>query len=56
MKKTLKCASELSMMVPISNPSTQEFKAEFGVQGQVLPAKPHFKQQKKTPHHQKFLW
>lgn len=49
MKKTLKCASELSMMVPISNSSTQEAKAGLGVQGQVLPAKPCFKQQKKHP-------
>lgn len=49
MKKTLKCASELSMMVPITNSSTKEAKAGLGVQGQVLPAKPRLKRQKKHP-------
>lgn len=49
MKKTLKCASELSMMVPITNSSTPEAKAGWGVQGQALPAKPRFKRQKKHP-------
>lgn len=49
MKKTLKCASELSMMAPTSNSSSQEAKAGLGVQGRVLAAKPRSKQQEKHP-------